>query len=480
MKLVTCTFLLLVSTYWAQSQPVITIFHTFPKTQNGHYPQGIDPRQPIEGAGENLIGITNVGGNVGGDCASDFGSNLGCGTVYLLNSNGKRKGLFDFPYDPQSGNYYPYGAYPFGTLVQGRDSQFYGVTQGGTRHKGFGTIFKVNASGQLRTLHVFCQQTGCTDGAAPHGSLIRGTDGYFYGTTIGKATGGAVIYRISPGGAFQIVRTLPRHGPNGVLPIGNLLQASDGNFYGYSATASGAGKIFRLTPPGKVTIFYQFGSVPLDGAGPSGSLIQALDGNLYGATGAGGTNGNGTIFRISLSGNYSKVFDFQFGVSGNNPSEPMQASDGNFWGTTLLGNIYAITPTGTLLQSIFTQCPLGVPSGYAFTQAVNGKLYTPFLECQGPSQGGAIIEVDAGLPPPMPSLAAFTPSSGPAGTTVVLSGAHFVSASSVTFNGTPAAFVVNASGVVSATVPNGASSGPIQITVPGGTATSSSSFTVTP
>jgi len=388
--------------------------------------------------------------------------------------------LFNFPYDPQSSiDHYPYGAYPFGTVVQGRDSQFYGVTQGGTRHQGFGTIFKVNASGQLQTLHVFCQQTGCVDGAAPHGSLIRGTDGFFYGTTFGKATGGAVIYRIAPGGAFQIVRTLPRNGPNAVLPIGNLLQASDGNFYGYSATASGPGKIFRLTPSGNVADFYQFGSLPFDGAGPSGSLIQALDGNLYGATRGGGTNGVGTIFRISLAGNYSKIFDFGNGT-GNNPSEPLQASDGNLWGTTLLGGIFSITPTGTLLQSVFIQCPVGESSGEPLTQAVNGKLYTTAFECQGPTQGGAIIEVDAGLPPPIPSIAAFTPTSGPAGTTVVLSGVHFVSASSVTFNGTLAAFVVNAAGVVSATVPNGASSGPIQITVPGGTATSSSSFAVTP
>ena len=429
-----------------------------------------------------MIGVTNVGGNVGGDCASNFGSNLGCGTVYLLNSEGNRKGLFDFPYDPQSHDYYPYGAYPIGTLVQGRDSQFYGVTQGGTRHKGFGTIFKVNGSGQLQTLHVFCQEPDCADGSFPQGSLIRGTDGFFYGATIGRSRGGAVIYRIAPGGAYQIVRTLPRHGEGAVRPIGNLLQASDGNFYGYSATSTGVGKIFRLTPSGKITTFFDFANQPDDGAAPTGSLIQATDGNLYGATGRGGANGAGTLFRISLSGEYSKIFDFEFGASGNNPGGPMQASDGNLWGTTLGngGRIYSVTLSGTLLQDIVIECPLGGANTETFTQAVNGKLYTSVYGCEGPGQGGAIIQVDAGLPPPSPSIAAFTPASGPVGTTVVLSGTHFVSASSVTFNGTPATFVVNAAGVVSATVPDGASSGPIQIVGPGGTATSSSSFTVTP
>src|SRR5664279_1334283 len=148
MKLATFICLLLVISCGAQTQPVITIFHTFPRPQHGHYPQGADLRQLSGGAGGNLIGVTNVGGNVGGDCSSDNGSNLGCGTLYLLNSAGQRKGLFNFPYDPQSGiNHYPFGAYPLGPLVQGRDSQFYGVTQGGTRHTGFGTIFRVNASG---------------------------------------------------------------------------------------------------------------------------------------------------------------------------------------------------------------------------------------------------------------------------------------------------------------------------------------------
>ena len=170
---------------------MVSIFHAFPRVHGG-FPQGEGPEQPIQGAGGNLIGVTVEGGSLRGDCGS-HGEN-GCGTVYLLNSQGNRKALFDFPYDPQSGNY-PYGTYPIGPLVQGRDSQFYGVTQGGPAHFGFGTIFKVNASGELQTLHVFCQQPLCADGAVPYGSLIRGTDGFFYGTTNGAGSGAAVVYR---------------------------------------------------------------------------------------------------------------------------------------------------------------------------------------------------------------------------------------------------------------------------------------------
>jgi hypothetical protein len=99
--------------------------------------------------------------------------------------------------------------------------------------------------------------------------------------------------------------------------------------------------------------------------------------------------------------------------------------------------------------------------------------------CDDSDRGGAIFEVDAGLAPPKPSIFSFSPLSGPVGTTATLSGRYFVEASSVTFNGEPADFVVNAAGVVSATVPAGATSGTIQITVPGGSASSSQPFTVT-
>jgi hypothetical protein len=85
-------------------------------------------------------------------------------------------------------------------------------------------------------------------------------------------------------------------------------------------------------------------------------------------------------------------------------------------------------------------------------------------------------------PPPAPSITGFSPPSGPVGTTVTITGSGFTGANDVQFNGTSVGtgnFAVNSDTQITATVPAGATTGPISVITPGGTATSSDSFTVT-
>src|SRR5205807_533623 len=77
-----------------------------------------------------------------------------------------------------------------------------------------------------------------------------------------------------------------------------------------------------------------------------------------------------------------------------------------------------------------------------------------------------------------PTISGFTPGSGPVGTSVSISGTNFTGASAVAFNGVSAAFTVSSATSITATVPSGATAGPISVTTPGGTATSSSNFIV--
>jgi uncharacterized repeat protein (TIGR03803 family) len=80
---------------------------------------------------------------------------------------------------------YTNGSNPADSLVQGVDGNLYGSTVGGgvgIDGDGWGTIFKVTATGNLTTLYNFCGST-CPDGSGPVAGLTLGADGNFYGST---------------------------------------------------------------------------------------------------------------------------------------------------------------------------------------------------------------------------------------------------------------------------------------------------------
>jgi hypothetical protein len=78
-----------------------------------------------------------------------------------------------------------------------------------------------------------------------------------------------------------------------------------------------------------------------------------------------------------------------------------------------------------------------------------------------------------------PTITSFTPTSGPVGTSVVITGTNFTGATAVTFNGVAATtFTVNSATQITATVPATATTGPIRVTAPGGTGSSLTNFTI--
>jgi hypothetical protein len=83
-------------------------------------------------------------------------------------------------------------------------------------------------------------------------------------------------------------------------------------------------------------------------------------------------------------------------------------------------------------------------------------------------------------PPAAPSITGFSPTSGPVGSSVTINGSAFTGATAVKFNGTSASFAVSSDTQVTATVPSGATNGPITVTTGGGTASSAATFSVTP
>ncbi len=80
----------------------------------------------------------------------------------------------------------------------------------------------------------------------------------------------------------------------------------------------------------------------------------------------------------------------------------------------------------------------------------------------------------------VPTLTGFTPTSGKAGTPVVINGTNFAGTTQVRFNNKVASFKLASDGQLTATAPIGVTTGTITVNNPGGNATSTSAFTVTP
>ena len=78
----------------------------------------------------------------------------------------------------------------------------------------------------------------------------------------------------------------------------------------------------------------------------------------------------------------------------------------------------------------------------------------------------------------VPVISGFSPTRGPIGTEIRISGSGFTGITDVTLNGTSITFTVVSDGEIRVTVTSGATSGSIILSAPGGTATSSASFTV--
>ena len=80
---------------------------------------------------------------------------------------------------------------------------------------------------------------------------------------------------------------------------------------------------------------------------------------------------------------------------------------------------------------------------------------------------------------PTPTITSFTPTRGRVGSTVTITGTNLTTTHSIVFNTQPATkFTVNSGTQITATVPSGATTGPIKVTTSGGTATSAQVFRV--
>ena len=324
------------ATTLASSAQTLTTLHNFAgQPSDGAVPYA----KLVRGTDGNFYGTTHSGGTNGD------------GTVFKMTPSGTVTILHSFTAQGDGTN-------PAAGLIQARDGNFYGTTNGNSSGQcaagNCGTVFKITPGGSFTTLHIF--RPGQNDGGYPEDALIQASDGNFYGTTYGGGSSGCdcgTVFKMTSSGTVTILYHFTG-GTDGEQPYAELIHASDGNFYGTAQNGGfyGYGTVFKITPSGALTSLHSFNVS--DGRNPSTGVVQGTDGNFYGTTNGGGANGHGTVFKITSSGTLTTLHSFD-GTDGNLPSSTLlHAADGNFYGTTFnggansRGTIYKISPGGTL------------------------------------------------------------------------------------------------------------------------------------
>ena len=393
---------------------------------------------------------------------SDFSLSLG-GTLQVIHLFGSSQDGFD----PQAG------------LTLATDGNFYGAASAGGTGQ-YGILYRLSPHGTFTILHNFL---GGSDGSSPTSAPIEGADGNFYGTTNGNAGNPATIYKYTPssGTLTTIYQFDFLHGTN---VFAGLIQGSDGYLYG-TAGSGGThdyGTAFRLSTSGKPFFFYSFPG-GTGGRAPVGSLIEATDGNFYGMTQLGGSaplGGLGTVFKMTPDGAVSILFAFNSTSTAYYPAGGLiQAPDGYLYGALGLskrneGALFRISLSGQYEALYLFPQTVGSGIGSALMQDTNGLFYGS-AQSGGAYGFGAIYSLDMGLAP----FVTFVRPTGKAGQEAQILGQHLTGTTSVTFNGIPAtSFALVDDTYMTAVVPSGASTGPVVVTTPTGALTSNVSFRI--
>lgn len=457
------------------------------QTQSVVYNFGSNVDDPF---GHTFAGIIAQGRD-GNLYSSSPGGQFDYGVNFMLTPGGMLSNLYSFGNGTD-------GATSAGGLTLGTDGNFYGTTSGnGTGNAApNGTIFRMTPTGRLQTIYSF---TGLSDSSQPSAPPIQGADGNFYGTTCGYYCGlffttNGSIYKITPSGTFTVLHTCTTDCKWITAP---LVQGTDGAFYGVSVAggSNGWGAIFKITTQGNFSILYNFGQNVSGGANaPFGPLIQASDGNFYGTTtfGGYGINPCGIVFRVTPTGQLTVIHSMRCGVDGGVPYGGLiQATDGNLYGVNSrsakcpgCGNVFKITPSGAFsivydFQS--TGSKYWAPYATLF-QHTNGLIYG-MTNAGGTGHAnpncttcGVAFSIDIGARP----FVSFVSVAAKAGKTVQILGQGFSGTTSVSFNGVAASFSAVSDTFLTATVPAGATSGPVTVTTSTGTLKSNKPFHVIP
>jgi uncharacterized repeat protein (TIGR03803 family) len=391
--------------------------------------QSFDILYSFSSAANNAVGrnpsslTLSTNGNFYGTCVNE--GTQGWGAIYQMTAAGTPAPLYSFTNGSD-------GANPYAGLTQGTNGLFYGLAQSGGSNA-YGTIFDVKTNGTFSSLYSFASlaydsktaQLTNANGAAPQSPLVlNSNNGNFYGTAPdGGANGYGTVFQVTHQGKVTVFYSFSNL-VDGAYPEAALLLYTDGNLYGTASgggsNSPGYGTIFQVTAAGQVKAIYSFTNGS-DGAAPQGALIDGKDGHLYGTCSAGGSNGTGTIFKITTNGVLTALYSFspgaqfpntqgienQYNADGINPKGLLLGSDGNFYGVAYYGGangsgtVFQFTKSGALNVLYAFSYSGSQPNSdganpVSLVQYTNGNFYGTAYE-GGTNGAGAFFTV--GLPP---------------------------------------------------------------------------------
>ncbi|GAA0745408.1 hypothetical protein LRH25_10785 [Ideonella azotifigens] len=229
-------------------------------------------------------------------------------------------------------------------LVRGSDGAWYGVTIGGTGDYLHGAMFRLNDKGIVKMLAGFPGNE--TMGGQPGSTPVEGADGALYGTTqLGGANNYGTVYRFDK--KTHEVKTLYSFSPLQPFAIVSytfLTAGPDGWLYGTSANdgSSDNGMIFKLRTDGSgYQVLHNFTGGSDDGAHPLAPMMLSKDGWLYGTTRSGGDSNVGVIFRLNpADGGFQTVNHMHSGGEQDpalSSAALIEDAEGNLYGVSEYG-----------------------------------------------------------------------------------------------------------------------------------------------
>ncbi len=336
-------------------------------------------------------GLTRLpGGRLVGTTFSGGGANSGC--VFTLREDGSEYGLV-WSFSASGGD----GVGPANPLIESADGWLYGTTDGGGYYAR-GSVFRAAKDGSAyEVLHDFTGNE--LQGRGPVSGLVESRDGWLYGATSGEETYGTnistgLIFRLRKDGsdyaiAHRFLTPPNRITPEGIRPVGGLIEATNGLFYGFTAAGgtNGFGTLYCIdvndTNGTNFQVVFHLGTT--NGGFAGARPMQASDGLLYAVASGSPQRTNGAVFRVQPNGEGLEVLRRFSGGDGSVPVAPVfEAGDGRLFGTTTNGGlagrglIYRMEKSGahfTVLRSFRGGISDGAHPYAALVEGPDGELY---------------------------------------------------------------------------------------------------------